>query len=235
MKTLIVILVACSWCYQPLQGQGSQEIQYAAYLKAGKSLWQRSIEEEKLKHGAGSFECALATFGLLNATMATRDETTFDDYADKLVDILQEVIDQNPNWGEPQALLSGVYGLKIAYSPIKGMIYGPKSGSLISAALKLQPESPLVQKLHGSYKLYTPSMFGGDPREAVKAYFQATALYETGESKENWLYLDSLIGLAMAFHKNDQPALAIETLKKAISLEPEFLWAKSILNDYQGK
>ncbi len=232
MKTSILaglLLLSSYW----LQAQSQQELEYAAYLKAGKSLWERCVDQANRQHGGESFEATMAAYGLLNSTMATEDETTFDDNVDQVVDHLKAIIKEKPQWGEPQAVLSTVYGLKMAYSPMKGIIYGSKSGSLIESAVKLQPESPLVQKLYGSYKLYTPSMFGGDAEEAVKAFTLAVQLYEDLDSSGNWLYLDALVHLALSYRKTQQTDQAITVLEKAINLEPDFNWAKAILASYQ--
>lgn len=232
MKTNLVIGLLL-WALSGVQAQSLQELQYAAYLKAGKSLWERCVDHASAQHGAQSFEATMAAYGLLNSTMATKDETTFDQNVDQVVDQLKAIIKQQPQWGEPQAVLSTVYGLKMAYSPMKGIIYGSKSGSLIESAVSLQPESPLVQKLYGSYKLYTPNMFGGDAEEAVKAFKRAAQLYEELDSAENWLYLDTLVHLALSYRKTEQDHQAIAVLQKAIGLEPDFDWAKVILASYQ--
>lgn len=210
-------------------GQSIEQTQYAAYLKASKTLWEKSIDEAKKKYGEDSFETAIAMYGLLNNTMATQDEDTFDDYKDETIDLLEELIDENPDWGEPRAVLSSTYGLVMAYSPMKGMFLGMKSSSLMEEAVRLQPESPLVQKLHGGSKLYTPEMFGGDPEIAIEAFSRAIEIYEKESVEENWLYLDTMMGLSMAYRKTDQNEKAKEILEKAVTIEPQYYWAKSVL------
>jgi Tfp pilus assembly protein PilF len=117
----------------------------------------------------------------------------------------------------------------MAYSPMKGMLYGSRSSSLIENAMKQQATSAMVQKLYAGSKLYTPSMFGGDANIAVTAYEKAIDIYEQGEVVNNWMYLDSMVGLSMAYKKTEKSDLAKETLGKAIELEPDYYWAKSIL------
>ncbi len=210
--------------------QSSNQTQYAAYLKASKTMWEKSIRQASNEKGESSFEVAMAMYGLLNNTMATQDEETFDFYKDRTIDLLEQIIDENPDWGEPKAVLSSTYGLVMAYSPMKGMILGMKSSSLMDDAVKLQPESPLVQKLYAGSKLYTPKMFGGDPNEAIKAFTQSILLYEKeGETQDNWLYLDAMMGLAMSYKSTKQDAKAKSTLEEAVTIEPQYYWAKSTL------
>ncbi|WP_425392887.1 tetratricopeptide repeat protein [Ekhidna sp.] len=210
--------------------QTSKETQYAAYLKASKTMWERSIEQAKKESGEESFEVAMAMYGLLNNTMATEDEDTFDDYKDITIDLLEKLIEDNPEWGEPRAVLSSTYGLVMAYSPWKGMYLGSKSSSLMEKAVGLQPDSPLVQKLFGGSKLYTPEMFGGDPKVAVDAFKKSLELFQENDTTNNWLYLDTMMGLAMAYRKTNQNDKAKSTLENAVAKEPQYQWAKSVLD-----
>jgi len=213
-------------------GQSSQQTQYAAYLTSSKTMWEKSIEQAKNQYGESSLETGIAMYGLLNNTMAAEDEQTFKAYKDDTIDLLKELIDANPSAGEPRAVLSSVYGLVMAYSPWKGMYLGMKSSSLMEEAIKLEPESALVQKLYAGSKLYTPETFGGDPKIALEAYVKSLDLYEEDEKAENWLYLDTMMGMALAYRKTEQPEKATETLERAVSLEPQYYWAKSVLEKW---
>ncbi|NQZ77032.1 MAG: hypothetical protein HRT61_13155, partial [Ekhidna sp.] len=137
MKTLIILFTLVLTV--TVSAQNSSEVQYSAYLKASKTLWEKSVQMAKKESGAKSFETALAMYGLLNNTMADQDEETFDEYKDEAIDLLKDLIDENPQWGEPRAVLSSTYGLVMAYSPMKGMILGMKSSSLMEDAVELQP------------------------------------------------------------------------------------------------
>jgi len=225
-NTITTILVAS--CFF-VKAQNLQDLQYGAYLKASKSLWERSISIAEKEFGTHSFEKAMAVYGLLNNTMATKDEDTFDDNVDEAVDLLKEIIEQDSDQGEAPAVLSSIYGLKMAYSPMKGIIYGSKSGSLMETAMKLQPESPLVQKLYGGSKLYTPEMFGGSAEKSASSFVRAISIYEANEDTNNWVYMDALVGLSIAYNKLEQKGKAKAILEKAVSLEPDFGWAKSLL------
>lgn len=210
--------------------QTSQQTQYAAYLNASKTMWERSISQAEKESGPKSFEKAIAMYGLLTNTMATKDEETFDDNVDQTIDLLKEIIDEDSKHGEAHAVLSSVYGLVMAYSPMKGMLYGMKSSSLMDEAMRLAPDSPLVQKLFGGSKLYTPEMWGGDAKKAVIAFEKAIELFEAKEVTENWLYMDTHMGLAMAYNKVEKNDEAEATLEKAIAIEPQYHWAKAVLS-----
>ena len=232
MKNLSFILLMLAGI---ASAQTSNEMQYAAYLKASKTMWEKSAQLARESYGADSFEYAMALYGLLNNTMANKDEATFDEYITLTNELLDRLIQSNQKWGEPKAVLASTYGLVMAYSPMKGMFYGGKSSSLISDAMDEQKDSPLVQKLYAGSKLYTPKMFGGDPMRAITAYKKALHLYdEEGQTINNWLYLDTHMGLSMAYEEVGREEDAIRILKKAIRIEPDFYWAKSRLATFDS-
>jgi tetratricopeptide (TPR) repeat protein len=238
MKTVLLsyILLFSVILVQEKQFPESDAAMYKAYLGQDianlKEQWKKIVASRESKAPSGGkdilYAAALARFGLLSATMRDQDEDLFDAYADDTEEMLESLHDENKKWGEPRALLSAVYGLKMGYSPIKGMFLGPKSQALMEQALKDAPDSPLVWKLYANSKFFTPETWGGDLSEAIKGYEKSIRLYETNsaQTKENWFYLDTLAFLGQAYLKKGQPAQAIAVYEKALKVEPEFTWVK---------
>ena len=233
MKKLVTIIVGVITVVA--SAQSTEELSYGAYLNASKTMWEKAVKSAEKQNGKGSFEKAMALYGLLNNTMANQDEETFDDYKEQTIDLLESIIEDNEDWGEPKAVLSSVYGLVMAYSPMKGMFLGMKSSSLMEDAVDQQPGSPIVQKLFAGSKLYTPEMFGGDPEVAVSSFEKSLALYEQGDTKYNWLYLDAMMGLSLAYRKTEKHDEAVATLEKAVDIEPNYHWGKATLKKLKEK
>lgn len=208
---------------------------YHAYLNSNlKEVWEKEVKEKTAaakNDKQTQFDLALSQYGLLSATMANQDEDMFDEYYDDTVDNLEEIIKANKGWGEPKALLSAVYGLKMGYSPMMGMFLGPKSGSLMEKAKEQSPQSPLVVKLYANSKFFTPEMFGGDLDEAISSYKKCLQLYESHPSqlKNNWMYLDALAFAGQAYLKKGEKEKAKQLFEKALTIEPEFMWVKQVL------
>ncbi|MEZ4944276.1 MAG: tetratricopeptide repeat protein [Cyclobacteriaceae bacterium] len=207
---------------------------YHAYLNSNqKEVWKKEVKEKAAaaKDKQTQFALALSQYGLLSATMADQDEDMFDDYYDDTVDNLEAIIKANKSWGEPKALLSAVYGLKMGYSPMMGMFLGSKSGSLMKKAKEQSPQSALVIKLYANSKFFTPEMFGGDLDEAISSYKKCLQLYEAQPSQleNNWMYLDALVFAGQAHLKKGEKEKAKQLFEKALVIEPEFMWVKQVL------
>lgn len=223
-----------------LQAQSpSAELEYKAYLSNENSLatWKQAVNVNQVafdkdpKNDSLRYNLALAQFGLMNATLRTKDEDTFDEYYDKALKHIETLIDKNKKWSEPPALLSALYGIKMGYSPMQGMFLGSKSNSLVSKAKQLNPNSPFAWKVYANSKYFTPETFGGDLDEAITAYKKSIQLYEATPTqlKNNWFYLDALAFLGQAYVKKNNKEEAIATYEKALKAEPNFGWVKNAL------
>lgn len=209
---------------------------YQAYLSGNTGLWKQLVEKHYKIYEAGPsnknlYQLVIAQHGLLNATMPDKDEELFNKYYEQTKDNLDKLIEDTYETGNAKALLSSIYGLEMAYISWKGIYLGPKSSSNLEEAIKLAPSSPLVWQIYGSSKFFTPSMFGGDKKEAVHAYEKSVQLYEAdpGLTKSNWRYLDALAWLGQSYQQTGEIQKAKKTLEKALSVEPEFGWVKYVL------
>lgn len=228
----MLLVVIC--LHSTLYAQNLNDLTYQAYLTGSLELWQKAIDQVQgqLKHDPENkmllFDLAMIQYGLLNSTMATKDEPTFDQYVDETKELLERLIEADKKWAEPRAILSSVYGLQMGYSPWKGMFLGSKSSSLMDKAMKLNDQSPLVVKLYAGSKLFTPEMFGGDIQDAANSYENCIKLYEKQPdgTKLNWLYLDALAFLGQSYSKLEKHKMAISAYEKALEHEPEFNWVK---------
>jgi tetratricopeptide (TPR) repeat protein len=235
MKTLILIFLFCSpWmCWAQ---DATDERMYLAYLSkdSGATPWTDAVEERRQALSKNSkddqlrYNLALAQFGLLNHTIKVQDEDLFDRYYDQTLDNIDAIITSNKTWSEPYAMKSAIYGLKMGFSPMQGMILGPKSSTLIDKAKKFNEKSPLAWKVYANAKFFTPEMWGGDIEEAIRAYDQCINLYESDpdQLKFNWMYLDALAFQGQAYLKSGQSAKAIAVFEKALRIEPRFDWIR---------
>lgn len=237
-KSICFLLLLLAPCVLVAQ-DAVDEAMYKAYLSGqpAPDVWKSSVatRQEALKAKPGDvqlqYQLALAQFGLLSSTMRGRDEKLFDTYYKDTEELLESIVERDKKWGEPMALLSATYGLKMGYSPMQGIFLGSKSSSLVEKAKKLNATSPLVWKVAANAKFFTPEMWGGDLAEAIEAYETSIKLYDAHPEKLrfNWMYLDALAFMGQAYLKNGDSGKAIAAYEKALRQEPDFGWVKQVL------
>lgn len=239
MKRLLIfvsLLLIVTLISTPTMSQSANDLMYQAYITQKKELWKKSVElatvefKQKPMDAHAHLSLGVAHYGLLLSTLSTEDEDLFDDYISATKDLLEEIIDRSSTAAEGKGLLSAVLGLQMAYRPMKGMWLGGKSSNLAADAKELAPTSPLAWRFYGINKLYTPSSFGGDFKEAVLALEKSIGLLESATKiSQNWMYLDTLVLLGQAYTKAGEKAKAIATFEKAIAAEADFTYAKLLL------
>ena len=233
--TLLAMMMVLCWNANAQEVSDADKLTYRAYLQGSLTLWGKAIEaHQKMtstdKSKEARFKLARAYHGYLNATMADENEEAFEAKLEPAKELLEQLIEENPGWGEPKAVLSSVMGLEMAYSPMKGAFLGMKSNGLMGKAMKEDPDSPLVMKLYGGSKQYTPAMWGGNKKEAAEYLEKAVKGYEaSGATQYNWEYADALANLGIVYTSLERNSDAKTTFEKAIAYEPDFYWVKASL------
>lgn len=179
------------------------------------------------------YHLAYAEYLLARIAYATKDVKTFDQYIDKAEERAEKLVQQEKGWSEASALLGTIYGIKISQSPMKGITLGPKTTSMMKEASVADSTNPRVWIVYGTMKLNTPSFFGGSVEDAQKFFTRAVAIFESTKPADqlqpDWGYLDALVWQAKSFEKSEQNQEAIKAYKKALTIEPKFLWVKNVL------
>lgn len=210
---------------------------YQAYLQNDTELWKQAatqleaLSTEQPGDTTLQLELAKCYYGLLGNSLGSEDEELFNTYRDKAVALLEQLQEQEAIAAQASALLAGVYGVEMGFSPWKGMMLGMKSGKLIDKAIKLNPEEPMAWKEKAGSKLFTPAMFGGNKKKAVELYSHAVSLYEAGDKDlaQNWNYLETLAWLGVALQETEQFEEAIAVYDKVLAMQANFGWVAHVL------
>lgn len=211
----------------------------SAYLKSSTTLWEKVAESAKTEYNRDKsdenlYQLLSMQYGVINATIVEQNEKVFDKYYDAIIEHADQLIERQYKVNEAKAILSATYGLKIAFTPWKGMFLGPKSGFYIDEAIKDGAGSAVVQKLMGNYLFFTPEMWGGDIKKAVTHYQQSIALFESSGDTENWLYLDAYAWLGQGLVQLGKKEEARAAYLKVLKIAPEFRWvSEALLPDVQ--
>jgi len=224
LTTMIITIIVMMYSSKSV-GQNVDQLMKKAYVTNSKTLWKQAVTKSE----GDLWTSALAHYGLLIGTMSDQDEALFDEYIDRTLDLLKKLEEEPAYTAEALAIRSGVYGLIMAYSPWKGMVYGYKSSSCLEKAYELAPKSPIVLSLQANSLYYTPTAFGGDKVEASKKFEQSVALFEEGAVNDNWMYLYTLANLGQAYHAIDKDEQALAIYNQALELAPDFYYVSKVL------
>lgn len=205
---------------------------YQAYLNNDLSAWEEGIAElERAQEQAPSpvtlLAIAKAEYGAIGSCFAIQDMEAAAEYAKRAQKHTLEVLDEQPEHAEAKALLAGIYGMRIALKPMKGMTLGPKSGRLLSEAVSVDPDCALAYYHRGTSAYNTPETWGGSMEQAAREFQLARQKYEArGQVEQNWEYLSTLAWLGQAHYELGQFEQAVAVYEHALSVEPAFGWVQ---------
>jgi tetratricopeptide (TPR) repeat protein len=129
------------------------------------------------------------------------------------------------------SLRGAFYGFQIMLDPHKAPSLGRQAMEANDKAMELDPVEPQVWLEKANMEYYRPVIFGGSKRKAVPMYEKAVALFESspGGTRENWLYMNCLAGLGIAYENTRKAYEAGLIYRKILDLEPSFKWVKEDL------
>lgn len=164
-----------------------------------------------------------------NPSVSARER---DDLLDDAETRLKTAVKLDPKFAEGYALLSGVYGLKINFSPMSGILLGPRSGGAIDRAEQLEPENPRVLLSRGIGKFNTPAMFGGSIKDAESCLRRAIdrfAVESPAKPFPAWGRLDAHAWLGQVLARRGDKAAARAEYERALEVAPKSGWVQFVL------
>ena len=214
-----------------LQAQEYQSQIYQFYLEGRMDLWknvmdQMNSEYEKSASMELLYELTEAQYGYIAYCLSVKQKKE----AAQLVDLADKQIETLLKWQKSNpriySLQGAFYGFRIQLKPLKAPSYGKKSVEINHKAILLGPREPQAWMEKANIAYYKPAVFGGSKSDAVLLYEKAVKLYEETPERtiQNWLYLNCLVGLGMAYEKTNQIKAAGRVYEKVLKMEPSFKW-----------
>jgi tetratricopeptide (TPR) repeat protein len=143
---------------------------------------------------------------------------------------LTELVKINSQDNESWALLAQVYGLQMAYQPMRGGELGPKAAMALTTAQSISPDNPRVLLFKGVSKYNTPAMFGGSKHQALIELSNAIKQYKDDQYSEfHWGYAEAYTWRGLTHLELGNKEAALADWAKAIEISPNYGWAKNLL------
>lgn len=212
-----------------------EEKAYHAYINSSIFMWKQIVKEadqilfDITSSTKNKTEAIELKYGLLYTCLSNKDQDTYEVYLEKTLEQLEMLIKENPKSSELHTVSAAIMSVQMGFNPMKGMTLGSQSGIHINEAISLDSLNAAAWRQHASSKYFTPKMFGGYINEAIKGYEHAIQLFEKNNQTKDWIYLDALAWLGVAYQKIGDIEKAKSIYKKALEIEPNFTWVKNHL------
>lgn len=224
------MIILCSF-FIGINGQNAKF--YEAYVSNQMDIWKIEMDRMEQEYQAGNnmemiFDLTIAQYGYIAYCMAMDQKKKATDYVEKAKHNAERMLDHDPEWARAHATRGAIYGFEAGQAPYKAIVLGPKAIREVNMAMVLDPANPYIWMEKGNMDLYKPKIFGGNKHEAIKFYLKAIELYEEDPklTEKNWLYLNTLVGLASAYAKTDRIKRADQTYLKILKVEPDYIWIR---------
>ncbi len=237
-KTSIFLLILLALLPLTSQGQPLARYQdqiYQSYITGEISSWESTLWRiEKLYQQQPSAEVLynllLTRYGITGYYLGNGQK----DKAREQINAAQqelELLERHEDYKSRRLALRGAFlGFRIALSPIRSVVLGPRSMNAVDEALQADPGNPTAHLEKGNVLYYAPGMFGGSKEKAIEHYQKALQLMEQQQNAAHrWLALSTRVALAKAYEETGDPQRAIEILQETLTIEPRFQWVKNEL------
>ncbi len=179
---------------------------------------QRSADRDMM------FDLLLAEYGFIGYCFSKDWNDKAAEWVEDADALADRLISLDPSRAAVYAIKAAIYGFRITLHPAKAVFYGPKNKLNIDKAIELDPGDPIGWFVYGNSEFFRPAAFGGSKTRGIEYYRKAIGLLEKDpdEMENNWFYLNMLMMLADAYERTSQAALARETYRKILQVEPRF-------------
>jgi len=234
MRILFAALVMT--CTLTAHSQEYRSRIYRAYVEGRMDRWKATMDEmakemARTQNLQLMYDLTETQYGYVGYCLSVKQKeeaATTLEQADHQIELLLERGGEN---ARVYSLMGAFYGFRIQLQPVRVAYWGRKSQEANQRALELGPAEPQAWMEKANIAYYKPAIFGGSKTEAVPLYEKAVRLFESSPERmhENWIYLNCLAGLGIAYEETDQPRKAGAVYRKLLQMEPEFKWVRDEL------
>lgn len=230
IKTLFLFLLVSF----NANGQSLETLKYQGYLLRDYTKYQKAIKiiesSSNLSKTESTEELIHFYYLLTSELIAKKKVNDAEINIEKAEDIINALLKKEPN--NALALnYKGVFiGYEIALNKSVAIIKGKSCTNYLEKAYQLEPNNPQILFDKGNSLYYSPKLFGGNKKEALKYFQKAISLLEKqNKYHQNWIYLQLLVLEAHSYELLNNDAQAEKIYLKALKTEPNFPLVKNDL------
>jgi len=202
---------------------------YEAYARGKMDVWYEIMTDVELKGNKTSvqnkFELIELYYGYTGWLISVEKNDLAESYIEKSEIILEEILDKDPSNPTAMAFQGAFIAFEISLSNLKAIYLGRTSMGLIEDALEKDVNNVQANIEFANANYYSPEAFGGDKEMAIEYYKKAAAQMEkSGLVYKNWMYLNVMTTLGMAYEAIDQIQKAKLCYEKILLVKPNFMW-----------
>jgi len=143
--------------------------------------------------------------------------------------LIHQVLLVSPKNATALSFKGSFLGFRMGMNKYKSFGLSRESFANINRAYSLDPQNVQALMDKGNILFYSPGIFGGDKEEALKFYLRGSRILEKNrDTDQNWVYLNLLTVIAMAYEKTDKTEQAKQICEKILHKEPNYRWIKDV-------
>ena len=209
---------------------------YEAYLQGRMDRWKVTMDQMERQVESGNdlalmYELTEAQYGYIAWCLSEKRKKEAEAILEKAEKQVEILLARQGDNARVYSLQGAFFGFRVQLQPVRAPFFGRKSEEANQKALEAGPEEPQAWMERGNISYYKPAIFGGSKSEAVPYYEKAIRLFESnpGRTDQNWIYLNCLAGLALAYEETGAPSKAGPVYRKLLKMEPGFKWVRDEL------
>ncbi len=221
---VLFMLLVCS-----LTGQ--KKAIYKAYISGDMTEWKSIMEANRAQTNEQKLELINYHYGYIAYCIDMDKNDEAKGYMQKAEKLIAELEKKQYKLSMLNAYKSAFVGYKIGLAPYKAPFIGQESLAFANKSVALDADNYMGNVQLGNIAFYTPSLFGGSKKEAIKHYIKALETVEKYPDfiSSNWNYLNLLATIINAYYDIEDYEKAEDYCQKTLAIEPEFDWVKNQL------
>ena len=230
----LMLLFVCFSLFSVAQNNYSTKI-YESFISGEMENWEAAVNEmesKKSTEAVNLLDLINYQYGYIGWCLGNDKKKDARHYLELMEKNLELLKEKKGKTADYHAYNAAAYGFKIGLSLWRAPFFGPKSMDHAELAIKKDSTNLQANIEMGNIWNHMPEMFGGSTEKAMHYYLKAIEIFEKQEEEkqtQKWTYLNLLATVGQIENHEGNEEKALLFYKKALNIEPQFIWVKDEL------